>query len=47
MTVEPRKAVHAAGADHVPESRQNVSCYYQGTINKNEGNFDDDHDGVC
>ena len=36
-----------AGVDHVPESRQDASCYCQETINKNEGDSDDDRVGHC
>ena len=38
---------NVAGVDHVPESRQNASCYCQETINKNEGDSDDDRVGGC
>ena len=44
---EPVMVENVAGVDHVPESRQNASCYWQETINKNEGDSDDDRVGGC
>lgn len=44
-TVELVRVEDAAGVGHVPASHQNASCYCQETINKNEGDADDDRAG--